>query len=192
MTRFVLGPPPANTLVDDGRWTRLPGYGAQPKAALAAVGVGVGLCWALVFLWKLASPASLPFGVPRVLDVLATVLAIVIGHELIHLAAFPGAGRRDAVFGIWPQRFAAFVQYRQPVARNRFVAAALAPLLLISVLPLVLAGFGWQAPPVLQWISVINGYGAGGDVLASFLLLRHVRPQGQVLESNDGLFQAAG
>jgi hypothetical protein len=97
--------------------------------------------------------ASLPIGWPRMGELVVAILAVVIGHELIHLAAFPRAGLRHSVAGIWPRRGAAFVQYRRPIARNRFVAVALAPLVLLSLLPLALAAAGWQARPVIQWIG---------------------------------------
>lgn len=188
MPHFVLGPPPPNALVEGTRWARLPGYGPEPKYWLAALSVGVGTCLLVVLGWKLLASTSLPFGSARFAEVLAVALAIIIGHELVHLAVFPGAGRRDAIMGIWPQKFAAFVQYLRPTSRNRFVAVALAPFVVISLLPIALAASGLQVPPFIQWMSVINGFGAGGDLLASYLLLRHVHGSRLVLESNHGLY----
>lgn len=188
MPHFVLGPPPPNALVEGTRWARLPGYGPEPKYALAAVAASVGLFLLVVLGWKLLASTSLPFGSPRFAEVLALALVIIFGHELVHLAAFPGAGRRHAIVGIWPQRGAAFVQYLRPTSRNRFVAVALAPFIVISLLPFAVAASGLQVPPFIQWMSAINGFGAGTDLLASYLLLRHVHGSRLVLESNHGLY----
>lgn len=188
MPQFVLGPPPPNTLVEDARWARLPGYGPEPKHWLAALCAGVGLCLLVVLGWKLIASTTLAFGSTRFAEVLAVALAIIIGHELLHLAAFPGAGRRDAIVGIWPQKFAAFVQYLRPTSRNRFVAVALAPFVVISLLPMAAAASGLQVPSFIQWMSVINGFGAGADLLASYLLLRHVHASRLVLDSNHCLY----
>jgi hypothetical protein len=155
---------------------------------LVAVAVGLGVCLLVALAWKLLAFPSLPVGRARVGELLAAALVIVVGHELLHLAAFPGAGRRDAIAGLWPQRFAAFVQYLRPTSRNRFVVMAVTPFVVITLLPLAAAAGGLQVAPYIQWISVINGFGAGADLVAGYLLLRHVHGSDQILESNHTLY----
>ncbi len=189
MLKLKLGPPPDNDLVrHDARWKALAGYDATPEGALRMLTVGF-ICALMTYgLWSAFVPGALPVSWPSVLLTLAIVSAVVVVHETIHLLAFPGGGVGNAVVGFWPTKGAAYVEYTLPVSRRRFVLVTLAPVLLLSMGVVAVAAVGVRVPVPLQWASVLNAFGSGGDLLVVFLVLRQSSRSALILGSGQALY----
>ena len=189
MIKLKLGPPPDNDLVrHDARWKAILGYDATPAGALRMLTVGFTCALVTLGLWSAFVPGALPLSWPSVLLTLAVLIALVVVHETIHLLAFPGGGVGNAVAGFWPAKGAAYVEYTLPVSRLRFVLVTLAPVLLLSGGVIAIAAFGVRVPVPLQWASVLNAFGSGGDLLVVFLVLRQSSNSALILGSGQTLY----
>src|SRR5688572_23663561 len=103
------------------------------------IGFGVGLL--IVVLWVVATPLEVEASPVSTSALLGSFFGIVVVHELIHAAVHPMAGRsRQSILGLWPSRLLFYAHYDGEMTRNRMIAVLLMPLLLISVVPLVIAG----------------------------------------------------
>jgi hypothetical protein len=131
----------------------------------------------MVFFWKVLTPVQM-FVVPRtttVFLILACFAALIIVHELVHTAVHPMKGSSPQSFlGFWPSKILFYTHYDGELSRNRFVVILLAPLLVISFAPLLLAalfqwGSGWIA-----FASILNALMACGDIFGATLLLIQV------------------
>jgi hypothetical protein len=116
----------------------------------------------------------------------ALIVCIVV-HELLHLVFHPAGGRSDqSVVLIWPQRLQFGVYYAGFMTRTRWLVMRLAPLIALTLIPtlfLLLAypsqlSFFWQQFVVL--VIVVNGLGAGSDVVASIIVARQVSAQAEI------------
>lgn len=184
MLKLKLGPPPDNGLVlQDASWKAVTGYDATPAGALRMLTVGLICTLVAVGLWIAFVPGALPVSWPSVLLALAVLIALVLVHEAIHLLALPGGGVGNAVAGFWPAKGAAYVEYRLPVSRRRFVQVTLAPVLLLSVGVIAVAALVVRVAVPLQWASVLNAFGSGADLLVVCLVLRQASPTAFVLGS---------
>jgi Putative zincin peptidase len=188
---LAFGKPPRNTLLDtEPGWSQVPGYDDSVAATLRAIGIGLLLAVLLAAAWYVLVPNGLPVnGSPPASSMILVFLIVTVVHELCHLALFPRFGLRHSIVGLWPQMGAVFVQYLQPVSRARFIAATLAPTIVICALPLALGIAGLPIPAFLQWASVLNGLAVGADLLAVVVLLRHTSARHLVLDSNHALFR---
>ena len=139
-----------------------------------ALPIGAAIAFAVLYGWgRYAPKPSVAFeGLFKVLIVLALLIAV---HEALHALAHPsfGLSRRSAI-GFWPSRVLFYTHYEGCLPRNRFVFILLLPTLVLSFLPLLLAGAlhiksGW-----LLFISCSNALLAGGDILGVLLLMVQV------------------
>lgn len=119
--------------------------------------------------------------------VFPALIVCIVAHELLHLAFHPAGGRSDqSMVLIWPRRFQFGVYYAGFMKRSRWLVMRLAPLVALTLLPtlfLLLAyptelSFFWQQFVIL--VMLMNGLGAGGDVVASVIVTRQVPAQGEV------------
>lgn len=119
--------------------------------------------------------------------VFPVLLVCILVHELLHLIWHPGGGRSaQSLVLIWPRRFQFGVYYAGFMPRSRWLVMRLSPLIgltLIPTLALLLANpsdlnFFWQQFVVL--LILVNGLGAGGDVVASIIVARQVPVYGAI------------
>jgi hypothetical protein len=123
------------------------------------------------------TPAALP------LYVLAVVVTLA-AHEVLHAFALPSAGLGAAtIIGFWPSTCTPYVAFEGELPRNRSIVVALVPLLVLSVVPLLLGFLFSIAPPWMVLVSVLNGFGASGDLIGALLLARGVPASGVVRNS---------
>jgi hypothetical protein len=124
--------------------------------------------------------------VPAWIFFLVFIVCIVI-HEFLHLICHPGGGRSDqSMVLIWPRRFQFGVYYAGFMPRSRWLVMRLAPLVGLTLMPtlfLLLAdpsefSFLWRQFVVL--VILVNGLGAGSDVVASVIVARQVPAHGEV------------
>ncbi len=139
----------------------------------------VGWFW----MWRLGlSRGELLFGLPPVgLGLL--IAGMVIVHEMLHATLFPGFPQSPRiVVGIWWSRLSPYAHYGGPISRQRYLASAVAPLLVVSLLPMALSvGSGvhshWGAT-----VSLWNAMSSSVDILAVRVLLLQV-PAGALLQN---------
>jgi hypothetical protein len=125
---------------------------------------------------------------PSRLDLVSFGLSLVVAvavHELLHACLLPGFPRSDRIhMGLWPSR-GFFVYYEGPLTRERWLLVAMAPLLGLTVIPMLLAaGLGLESRFWAE-VSTWNAAGACADVVCLRLVLAGV-PRGATLE-NRGL-----
>ena len=116
------------------------------------------------------------------------VLALFIPlHELVHLLGQPewGTSSRSVVV-LWPAKLRFGVYYEGCMSRRRWLGMRLAPLVVLSLLPMcVLALLQLQARIVelelcLIILMVVNALGSGGDVIAALVVISQVPPTAQL------------
>jgi hypothetical protein len=192
--RFVLGPPPDadDFHPDESGWRKL----REPSSyALIAVGslIGVPVGIAFAYLWSQVQvqPISIqlnlslfgswaPVAVLVMLPLLALAffLLLIAIHELLHALACPKYGlSRETVIGVWPSRLMPYAGHLGEMPCWRYLVMALAPFLVLSVLPLLIAAFVERTPSTLALLSTVNALCCGGDfvlvaVIASQIPLR--------------------
>lgn len=201
--RFLLGEPP-----DD------PGFAPDPEmgwrkvhvmspGTLLAIGtlMGIPLAFLIGFLWSQISLPPLSFSLDVmglgswsavllpfiILIAIATFLVVlVVAHEFVHVFAFPSFGLTSAtVFGVWPSRFLPYAHHLGPVSSGRLIVVALAPFIVLSVVPLFAAYFGLMRSPLAAIFSILNSLACGGD-LAVCLMLVYQLPTTAVLQNHGG------
>jgi hypothetical protein len=128
-----------------------------PRAKACAYAMGVGIACGAVNAWL---GIDIPLNLELAGWVIAAVVSVVILHEGIHGLTAVSLGSRP-IFGIKPPLI--FVTFREKVRRGRFLAVALAPLVILDAVFVVL-----YANDVLSLFSLlcleINTIGAVGDV----------------------------
>jgi hypothetical protein len=181
--RFRLGSVPDDAKFDPAGagWVRLnePRFGWM---MLMVLPVSVLLVCALSALWALVLRMH---GAPSALEGVVTpavaglfllgCAAIIVGHEVIHVLALPGLGlTAEAVLGFWPQTLTPYVAYEGETSWARQIVVGLAPLLALSIAPLLVGVmFGW-APLWVVATSLLNGLGASADVVGVALVIWQV------------------
>jgi hypothetical protein len=107
--------------------------------------------------------------------ILLFILFILPVHEMAHALLHPGGGASNrTTVGVWPGRLLFFAHYEGPMSRNRFLAILAAPLILLSLAPLVVATVfevQWWA---LGVVSFLNTVAASGDIIGIILIAAQV------------------
>jgi hypothetical protein len=193
--RLHYGPVPENPdfRPQDEGWTPLVEPSVTAFTWLAGgVGVVVGIGAAL--LWAATAPSATLLSVtvrPGQSAVLAALLVwgkvlgavalLVVVHELLHAASYPGRlfGPRT-IIGVWPTKGLFYAHYDGPLSRNRFLLVLLMPFLILTAgfwLVELVARTGWGLAP--GW-SVLNAVFSGGDLLAAAMVAWQIPPQAEV------------
>ncbi|HYX37904.1 MAG TPA: DUF3267 domain-containing protein [Oligoflexus sp.] len=108
-------------------------------------------------------------------------VAVIVPREWIHLILHPRMGRTPySVVGFMPRYFLFFAAYTHEWSCRRFATCLLAPLIVISFLPLGLALLGLEIHPILVKASLINVFMSCGDMIGFLLLITQVPGQGRV------------
>jgi hypothetical protein len=107
-----------------------------------------------------------------VLPILAVTLPL---HEVVHGLFHPGWGISGAsIYGVWPSHGLFYAFYSGELPRNRLLIVLLAPIVCMSVLPLLFA----LAIGVPHWlvveVAIISACIAGGDAIAIAIVLAQV------------------
>ena len=185
--RLHFGPVPENPDFhpqEDG-WTPL----REPSAGvfvLLASGVGIVVGLLVAMLWAAtvesgivlqvkfsgsSGPPAIPIAI-AIAKVLAAIALLVVVHELLHAAVYPGGWlSRRTIIGMWLSKGLFYAHYDGPLSRNRFVLTLLTPFLVLTLgvwLAELVLHSGWGL--LLAW-SVLNAMFAGGDLLATGIVL---------------------
>jgi hypothetical protein len=108
------------------------------------------------------------------------LLLIVPAHELVHLLLLPGY--RNVSVGVSVKRMIFFVHTADTLTRSRFLIVLLAPLILLSVLPLIILSVFHD--PLFGNIALLNLIGSGVDIISAIRISRFPR---QSLLKMDGV-----
>ena len=191
--RFILGPPPDDTdfQPEQEGWRRLRDIG---PGTLMLVGSLAGLPLAALcsYAWSRLSVTALTFTLPTyamslggwsmlllplmVLSMLAGFLAaLIFTHELIHALACPRFGfTSQTTLGVWPSRFICYATHVGPISCRRGILLGIAPFLVLSVLPLLVAAAGGPRSTFTAAVSVTNALLCGGDAVITVMFLRQI------------------
>ena len=182
--RFRIGQPEADESFqpDEEGWTPM----KEPPPFLLivmAVPVCFLLAWLVLMGWEASDssgPKSFTISGPQIL---IGFLFLILIHELIHGIAYPGFGRAvRVVIGFWPSRLLFYAATNDPVSRNRMLIVYLAPLLVLSVLPLLLNRLlGVESFPLLA-VAAANAFCSGGDALVFPMILAQI-PSNAILKN---------
>jgi hypothetical protein len=193
--RFHVGPVPESPDFHPAEtgWTPL----REPSPiviSLAGGVVGLGLGAAAIAIWSFVPGLSFKFhmsGGPG--DSMLLALAVVLGkvllgvallivvHELLHAAVFPGMWFSPrTIIGAWPSRGVFYAGYDGAMSRNRWLLVYAMPSLVLTFGILALeanfrTGWGWLP----AW-SILNAFFAGGDALGILLIAWQVPAKAEV------------
>jgi hypothetical protein len=126
------------------------------------------------------SPAGVDPAMPWGAVILAFLLFIP-SHELAHVVIHPDLGLAPCtVVVLWPAKLRFGVYYEGCMTRGRWLVMRLAPLVCLSVIPVLLLALFKVVPApfaleiFLQVLILVNGIGAGGDLVAAVWVLAQV------------------
>jgi hypothetical protein len=110
----------------------------------------------------------------------ASVLALIVIHELLHAAVMPDFGlSRKTIIGVWPSHGMFYAHHEGELTKGRFLLVFLTPLLVVSVLvPAACLLSGWK-PPWLALLTILNALFACGDLFGALLISFQV-PRGAI------------
>jgi len=102
---------------------------------------------------------------------LVSFAGMVVVHELLHVAVHPMSGRSPhSIVGFGPS-IGFYGHYSGEMTRNRFVAILLAPLVVISFVPLLVAAVAQVTSGWVAFISAFNAFCACADIFDAGLVL---------------------
>jgi hypothetical protein len=175
----------ADPPVPDG-WRRVDS--PQPWVSnLMALAAGVALIMGLFVILIVASVVTTNVemsdtqaSTPWASVVLALAIYIPL-HESLHAAGHPGFGLSpQTIMVFWPARLRFGVYYAGCMSRRLWLWMRILPLIGLTLFPttlLVLSHWVRMPDPLkvfFQVLMLVNGLGAGGDVVAMFLVRRQV------------------
>jgi hypothetical protein len=114
-------------------------------------------------------------GALHLLTAVGLFIAVIVVHEFIHALASPMFGMtRATAIGLWPQFAMPYATHTGPLRARRFLVVALAPLLVMSIAPPLLALATGAARPLWVMVSVVNAFLSGGDVMVFCVVVAQV------------------
>jgi hypothetical protein len=178
MARFHLGKVPADPEFDPDAqgWTSLnePNPWLAQLISLPVIGLALVL---LAILWLAATPIRFSDLNIGFLDVLY-IFVIIAPHELIHLVCHPHYGATSkSILGFWPATQLFYAHYDGVMSKQRFLVILAAPLIVLSVLPLVLCAALQFKSLVMLKISLFNCLCGAVDLLGIIVIWWQVPSQ---------------
>lgn len=178
--RFVCGPIPLSREFDPQtrNWTPL-GESAPGRLALIAVLLGLPCVIAgVILLLGMKSEIRALFHARPLIG--GAYFLVCIGmlpiHELIHALAY-GRGVRSPhlIVGLWPSRGLCYAIYDSPLPRTRVLAMLVAPVMTLSVFPLLFLPWlseTWRG--LVLAYSLLHAGACGGDLIGLTHLISQV------------------
>jgi hypothetical protein len=156
---------------------------AADMGQVFSIVVGAVLCIAAFTLWIVAVPFH-PVRIDYASLIVATTI-VVFFHELAHAATFTWGRDRGRRVECAFQKYRPHLRYHGAVSRSRYIAVLLAPLVALTLLPIVASVALSLHSGDLVVISLLNALVSGGDVLAAALVLLQVPANGIVQRRGD-------
>jgi Putative zincin peptidase len=162
----------------DVAWRQVYEIDASVGQVLSIV-AGAILCLATFVLWLLAVPFR-PVRIDYATLLVAAVMVLFF-HELAHAAVFTcGRARGLRVECEW-QKYRPHLRYHGAVSRSRYIAVLLAPLAVVSLVPIAVSAALSLHSGDLVLISLLNALVSGGDAIAAAFVLLQV-PANAIVE----------
>lgn len=188
--RFQLGKVPETDFKPDESWTPLrePGPFVMQLCALPigiATTFAVGRGWWAILYGMPPMRLSAYAVVLTPFALIASLVVLILVHEMIHALFHPQNGRTDdSVVGFWPRRLLFYAHFCAALPRDRFMAILIAPFMILSLLPLVVFAcfapvLGTPAASAAAWFSTWNALSSCGDLFGISILLWQV-PRGAI------------
>lgn len=166
----------------DVAWRQVHDIAADVGQVFAIV-VGAVLCIAAFALWIVAVPFH-PVRIDYATLLIAAAMVLFF-HELAHAATFTWGRDRGRRVEVVLQKYRPHLRYHGAVSRSRYIAVLLAPLVAITLLPILASIALSLRSGDLVVISLLNALVSGGDVLAAALVLLQVPANGIVQRRGD-------
>jgi hypothetical protein len=177
--RLVSGPIPE----DEGFHPLESGWNALREPApeeLARPAGWAGLA-ALAAALALVDFQGLDVGLLTPAAVILGALALIPVHEIIHALFMPRPRPGEEILlGWWRERWIFYAFFTGEQSRERLLTVLLAPLCLLSLLPLVLLRVAGVPASTLSLILVAHAFLCGGDLVAGWLVARQVPARARV------------
>lgn len=150
---------------------------------LIALPIGIVTTASVVLVWYWVAPPDGSILPASLVDFLLYFAAIVVVHELIHVAVHPGHGRTfQSILGFWPRTLLFYAHFDGELPRNRFVAILLMPFFCLSLLPIAVCALFGETPGWVVFVSGFNAFSACGDLFGAGLVLFQL-PQTSVVRN---------
>jgi Putative zincin peptidase len=133
---------------------------------------GAMLCMATLVLWLVLVPFN-PVRIDYQTLLVATVLVLFF-HELSHAVAFScGRTRGVRIECAW-QKYRPHLRYHGAVSRTRYLAVLAAPIVAVSLVPILMSLLLSLRSGDLVLVSLLNALVSGSDAVAAALVLLQV------------------
>ena len=133
---------------------------------------GTMLCMATLVLWLVLVPFK-PVRIDYATLLVATAFVLFF-HEFAHAMAFScGRARGLRIECAW-QRYRPNLRYHGAVSRTHYLVVLAAPIVIVSLVPIVLSFALSLRSGYLVLISLLNALVSGGDAIAAALVLLQV------------------
>jgi hypothetical protein len=137
-----------------------------------ALPIGIVTAALMAVLWLTITPLRLATFTLTPVSFLISAIGIVVVHELAHAVVHPAAGcSPQSVIGFWPKCGAFYAHYDGELRRNRFLAIALMPWFVVTILPLLVSAVLHATSAWLAFVSSFNALIACGDLFAAGVVL---------------------
>jgi hypothetical protein len=108
--------------------------------------------------------------------ILPALAGVILSHELVHLAFSQGSiSHPSARILIVPKHFAVYAHTAAPMSRNQTLRMMLAPLVLLTIGPLLIDAYLMDLPTWAKMAAIANGVMSSGDLLIAWALLKAPR-----------------
>lgn len=131
------------------------------------------LVLSMILFFHVNGKADLSFGGGKTLGLIAAMIVLTVVHELIHGAVwslFCENGWKDIDFGFITQYLTPYCTCATPLPRWSYVEGALAPLVILGIVPYI-AGL-YSGSIFVFFLGIIMILAAGGDIMLTIKLLR--------------------
>lgn len=158
------------------------------EVSRASMPIALALFAAAVVAWHLLAVSVVDAlhvrSAGAAMEMLLGFMVLLLVHEAVHAGVHPRFGcSGSSVFGVSWRPLLLYASYQAAMSRNRFAGVLLAPLLVLSVLPMLAHATGALPGPwtgAVAAASAVNAALSGIDVLGAVLVLRQVPATGEV------------
>ena len=118
------------------------------------------------------------------MDNIYLVFILIPLHEAFHAIMYPDFGFSDkTIFGFWPKKFVFYSYYDLPLKKDKILTAMLAPLFILTIIPVFLISILELNNGYLAVIAVLNSIGAAGDIFYSILIFSQL-PKNSIVKTD--------
>ena len=120
------------------------------------------------------SAGGIDMGPSSVFGIMIAMLVLIVVHELIHglvWSLFAERGFKDIEFGFMVKYLTPYCTCGVPLSKGQYIAGALAPLVLLGIVPMIWGILAGSFPVLL--VGIIMADSAAGDIQIVWQILRY-------------------